>query len=124
MVYTMNAAERSAAFLLPFGRSRRKKKPAFAGLMNSSLFLCRSSYRAGIGAGAALDAGIGIDLKLAVAFADGGNGAFLGAGAAGHTFVTDRICHDKYLHVLFVGPLYNTSGKNASGYSKKSKFCC
>ena len=57
------------------------------------LCLGRSADRAGFSAGAALDAGIGIDLKLAVAFADGGNGALGGTGAAADAFFVNLVSH-------------------------------
>ena len=83
--------------------------------LNLPLRLGRSANGANARASTAGNAGVSVDHKLAGAFADGGNVTFLGAGAAGHTFVTDRICHDEYLHVLMMPPLYTTSRKSASG---------
>ena len=60
-------------------------------LMKSGLG--RSSYRAGFGAGTAFNAGIRVDLKFAVAFTDGGNGALSGAGTAADTFIRNLVSH-------------------------------
>lgn len=50
------------------------------------------------GAGAALDALVGIDLELAVALCDSVYGTFCSASAACDASVGDFISHDKYLH--------------------------
>jgi len=44
-------------------------------------------------AGAAARAGVVINLELAVAFPDGLDGAFLGAGAAGNTVIGNLVRH-------------------------------
>ena len=80
--------------------------------------LDRSANGAHARAGAAGDAGIGVDHKLAVAFADGGNRTFLGAGAAGDTFISDYISHDKYLRVMLMASLYTMASEIARGNSK------
>jgi hypothetical protein len=66
-------------------------------LRGLELSLGGSAYGADTGASAAGHAGIGIDVVLALALRDGGNGTFLSARAAGDALVTDLICHDKYL---------------------------
>ena len=55
------------------------------------------AHGAHTGASAAGHAGVRIDVELAIALRDGGNGTFLSARAAGDALVTDLICHDKYL---------------------------
>lgn len=60
-----------------------------------------SSYRAGAGAGAAIDAGIRVDDILTVAFRDCGNRAIRFAGAAGNAFVRNYICMDDVPPSLF-----------------------
>ena len=53
--------------------------------------------RAGTGAGAAIDAGIGIDDELAVTLGNSLNGAVAGASATGDAIIGDNICHDNSL---------------------------
>ena len=71
--------------------ARRLLSPSFE--IPSNLCLVRRSYRAGAGAGAAIDAGIRVDDILAVAFRDCGNRAIRFAGAAGNALVRNYICH-------------------------------
>ena len=52
-------------------------------------------------AGTAGNAGVGIDHKLAIAFADGGNRTLLGASAARNTFITDNKSHFQYLRIIY-----------------------
>ena len=58
-----------------------------------NLCLGGSAYRAGISAGAAFNAGFGIDFILAIAFADRGNGAFRSTGAAADAFIGNLVSH-------------------------------
>ena len=58
-----------------------------------SLCLGGSADRAGFCAGAALDAGFGIDFILAVAFADCGNGTFSSTCAAADAFFRNFVSH-------------------------------
>ena len=55
--------------------------------------LGRSADRAGLGAGAAFDAGISVNFVLAIAFLDGGNGAFGSAGTAADAFFRNLVSH-------------------------------
>ena len=64
-----------------------------AALLAVCLLLGRSADRAGLGAGAAFDADFGVDLILAVAFADGGNGTFSGTGTAADAFFGNLVSH-------------------------------
>ncbi len=57
------------------------------------LFLSRSTYGAGFGAGAALDAGFRIDFVFSVSFADGGYGALGSASAAADAFIGNFVSH-------------------------------
>ena len=73
------------------------------------LFLCGCSDRAGLGAGAAGDALIGIDDELAVAFGNSLNGAAGRASAAGKACIGNLISHGstsikvvKILYQLYV----------------------
>ena len=61
------------------------------------LFLRDRLYRALGRAGAALDAGIGVDDVLAVAFRDRLYRALSRAGAARYTIIRDHISHSKFL---------------------------
>ena len=61
------------------------------------LFLSRSSDRARIRACAALDTYFRIDLILAFAFADCGNGALGSTGAAADAFVRNFVSHETNL---------------------------
>ena len=61
----------------------------FAGL---SLF--GSANGAGIGAGTAIDALIGVDYILAIAFRDSLNGAISFASAAADACIGNLVCHD------------------------------
>jgi len=70
------------------------------GLHSGESGLGGSADGAGGRAGAAFDAGALIDHVLAVAFADGGNGALSGAGAAGDAFIRNSVSHDSYLQFL------------------------
>ena len=54
---------------------------------------------ASISAGAAIDAGIGIDDVLAVALRDRAHGAGIGAGAAADASVADDIGHWEHLQI-------------------------
>ena len=54
---------------------------------------------ASISAGAAIDAGIGVDHILAIALGDSAHGAGIGAGAAAHASVADDIGHWKHLQI-------------------------
>ena len=56
--------------------------------------------RAGICAGAAGDAGIGIDDILAVAFGNCADGALLSTGAAAATGAGNDVSHSSYLHTM------------------------
>ena len=56
--------------------------------MRISFLGLRSLYRTDAGAGAALDARIGIDLILAVAFLNAADGTFVRASSASERFIT------------------------------------
>ena len=60
----------------------------------SGLRLGGSAHGAGLGAGAAVDALVGVDFVLAVALGDRFNGAFAGAGAAGDARICNFVSHD------------------------------
>ena len=60
-----------------------------------ALFLNDSTGGAGIGAGTAGDAGVGVDDVDAVALRDSLSGALAGAGAAGNAGVGDDVRHDR-----------------------------
>jgi hypothetical protein len=59
-----------------------------------SLFSLDSAGGAGAFAGAAVDAGIGVDFVLGIAFSDSFYGAFASASAAGNAFIGDYVCHN------------------------------
>ena len=66
-------------------------------LRTSSLSDC--FYRTVVGAGAAVDAGIGVDLVMLVAGGNRLNGTVAGAEAAGNAVVANLICHLVHLHL-------------------------
>ena len=70
---------------------KNRLSPVFILLPQSGL--CGSSYGAGFGTCAAFNAGFGIDFILAVAFADGGNGALRSTGAAADAFIGNFVSH-------------------------------
>ena len=78
------------SFLVLFSR---KKKPADAGLRSETLFLSGGSDGAGVCAGAAFNAGFGIDFVLSVSFFDGGNRALSSTGAAADAFIGNFVSH-------------------------------
>jgi len=82
-------------------RSNCQKKLAFLNGLSGAL----------IGAGAAGDADIGIDLVLAVAFGNCLNRALLSAGAAGNTSVSNDVSHGftSILFIEFVRYVHNVS---------------
>ena len=85
--------------------SALKNPPGFAaatGLFSDlmKLLLSGSADGAGIRASAAIDALLGIDFVLAVAFGNRFNGAAGSAGAAGDAGIGDRISHDGNLLVF------------------------
>ena len=55
------------------------------------------AHGAHTGASAAGHTGVRVDVELAVALRDGGDGTFLSARAARDALVADCICHDQYL---------------------------
>jgi hypothetical protein len=59
-----------------------------------------STHGAGIGASAAIDAQVSVDLVLAVALGDSGNGAALGASAASDARISDLVSHGYYLLII------------------------
>ena len=59
------------------------------------LLLHRSAHGAGVGASTAVDASISIDLILAVALSDRGDGAAIGASAAADALSSDLVSHNK-----------------------------
>ena len=73
----------------------QKSSRLIEGCLCLSVILClgRSTDRAGLSAGATFDAGIRVDFELAVAFADGGNGAFGSAGTAADAFIGNFVSH-------------------------------
>ena len=78
---------------------RTYKNPAEAGFQDLCFRsgLGRRAHGADAGASAAGNAGIGIDVELAVALRDGGNGTLFCARAARDALVADCICHGMYL---------------------------
>ena len=70
---------------------------------NREIRLClgRGSYRAGLRAGTAFDAHIGIDFVLAISFRDRVHGAFRSAGAAADAVFRNFVSHKSYLQKLF-----------------------
>ena len=74
--------------------SKMKAPPLISSMIAGAL----TTLLALLGAGTAGEAGIGVDLILAVAFADGANRALLGARAASDALVCDLVCHFDYLH--------------------------
>ena len=63
------------------------------------------SHGASAGAGAAINAGAGVDDVLRVALRDGAHGAAVHAGAAADASVTDNIGHDMYTSIKMVLPI-------------------
>ena len=61
--------------------------------LSESLCMGRSTHRAGLGAGAALDAGFRIDFVLAVSVGDRAHGAFRRTGAAADAIVRNFVSH-------------------------------
>ena len=70
-----------------------KKGRLLPAVKESGLLLGGSSYGAGIGTGAAFDAGISIDHVLAVTLADSGYRALCSAGAAADAFIRNLVSH-------------------------------
>ena len=64
-----------------------------------------SAHGAGIGAGAAIQAGVGVDHIGRIALGDSAHGAGIGAGAAHHASGADLISHSLNLHSEFVATL-------------------
>ena len=80
------------------GRPARQRSRELAGnRYGIRLGLGGRAHGAHTGASAAGHAGVRINVELAVALGDGGNGTFLSARAAGDALVTDLISHDSYL---------------------------
>ena len=69
-----------------------------AGVFCMVLLLLDGFAGAGSGAGAALDALLGVDDVGLVAFGDDAQGAGVGAGAALDASFGDLICHVSFLH--------------------------
>ena len=74
----------------------------YAALFSALSMLRSSALRdgaggAGISAGTAIDAGIGVDDVLAVALRNRTHGARIGASAAAHTSIADDIGHWEHL---------------------------
>lgn len=80
---------------------QKRKKRVRLSFRKEPLFLFRSTYRAGIGASTALDAGLGIDYIFAVTLRNSAYRACTCASAAGDAFVIDFISHCFHLTVLF-----------------------
>ena len=71
------------------------------------LFSDRSVHRAVAGASAAIDAGIRVDLVLAVTLGDRADGAAIRASAASDASVRDFVCHEKstsFVKVILIIP--------------------
>ena len=64
-----------------------------------NLFFGNSAYRASAGAGTAANAGVGIDFKFAVPFADCAYRTLTCTGTARNTSVTNYKCHN---HILLI----------------------
>ena len=84
------------------GIGKDRPKPVFFRLTCSVSFLGGSADGAGGSAGTAFHAGIRVDVVLAVAFRDRGNGAFGSAGAAADAFIGNFVSHffTSKFHVL------------------------
>ena len=79
---------------MPPSESAALSLPTMAVRYRPELFLgLRSLYRTDAGAGAALDAHIGIDLILAVAFLNAADWTFVRASSASDAVITDLVCH-------------------------------
>ena len=92
MVYS-TGSKTLPVFLFRFLKHEKAAVAMTAALSVFRLLLGRSADRAGLGAGAAFDADFGVDLILAVAFADGGNGTFSGTGTAADAFFGNLVSH-------------------------------
>jgi hypothetical protein len=68
------------------------------------LCLLNSTSRACTSAGTAIDAGISVDLVLAISLSDSSYRALASAGAAAYACIVNYICHD------IVPPLFLTFG--------------
>ena len=66
-----------------------------------------SAHGAGTSAGAAVDAGAGVDDVLRVALGDSAHGAAVNTGTAADASVTDNIGHDMYTSIKMVSPFYH-----------------
>ena len=93
-------------------KGRKRKLPVFFSLRKSKqpakdrrlrsvvriLFLRRSADRAGACAGTAFEAGVSVDLILAVAFGNRADRALGRAGTTGDALIRNLICHRFNLH--------------------------
>ena len=75
-------------------RQNGKKRPRQSrGRAMVCLLGLGSTYGAGVGAGTAIDASIGVNDVLAVALGDGLHGAARCAGAASDAIIGNLVCH-------------------------------
>ena len=80
-------------------KKQRRQTPA---LFFWSLALGDSAHGAGTSAGAAINAGAGVDDVVVVALSDSAHGAALSAGTAADASVTNNIGHDMYTSIKMV----------------------
>ena len=91
-------------------KKQRRQTPA---LFFWSLALGDRAHGAGTSAGAAVDAGAGVDDVLSVALGDRAHGAAISAGTAADASVTDNIGHNMYTSIKMVLPILAHFKKNA-----------
>ena len=99
-------------YLTPQGKAGSNNKapgPADRGLpYEIVLFLRGGTHGADIGASAAIDALVGIDFILAVAFGNRLHGAFGFASAAADAFIGNLICHGGFTSLYTVNGQMDT----------------
>ena len=83
-------------------QTHKKTAPDEPALFFWSLALGDSAHGAGTSAGAAIDAGAGVDDVVVVALSDSAHGAALSAGTAADASVTNNIGHDMYTSIKMV----------------------
>ena len=71
------------------------------------LALGNGAHGASAGAGAAINAGTGVDDVLRVTLGDSAHGATVSTGTATDASVTDNISHDMYTSIKMVTPFYH-----------------
>ena len=99
MVYQAGSIRLPAFLFLKNKKGSRQERRLPLSAWN--LCLGGSTDGACFSAGTALDAGVGIDLKLAVSFADRGYRAFGSASAAADAFIGNLVSHLINLLIMF-----------------------